>query len=128
MGSTALSKWRALGAVLIALASAGAPSVLAYDATTKLKATAFATDAVKRKLRDPGSAEFRKLIAYEPGEGALVVCGEVNAKNGFGGYAGFEPFVWFPLGPDLKPDVRNGTALLGAGEIGDMLALCRNAR
>ncbi len=101
---------------------------MAYDTTTKLKATAVATRAVKGKLCDPNSAEFRKLNAYEPSEGVLVVCGEVNAKNGFGGYSGFEPFVWVPLGPDMKPDVQNGMAFLGANEIGDKLSLCINAK
>jgi len=115
-----------LGVALVVLASP--LSAMAYDMTTKLKATAFATEAVKRKLRDPNSAEFRKVNAYEPAANALVVCGEVNAKNGSGGYAGFEPFVWVPLGPDLKPDVRNGMAFVGPNEAGDKLSLCRNAK
>jgi hypothetical protein len=27
--------------------------------------------------------------------GKLTVCGEVNAKNGFGGYSGVTPFIYF---------------------------------
>lgn len=48
--------------------------------------------AVEQKLRDPSSAEYRneKLGSYQ---GVSVICGEVNAKNGFGGMTGFERYV-----------------------------------
>ena len=46
--------------------------------------------AVASHLRDPGSATFRNLTLFKP----TTLCGEVNAKNGFGGYAGFEAFVY----------------------------------
>ena len=48
--------------------------------------------AVEARLRDPSSAEYRNehLGNYK---GAQVVCGEVNAKNGFGGMTGFERYV-----------------------------------
>jgi hypothetical protein len=39
-------------------------------------------------LKDPGSAQFRNLKRY-----TRMVCGEVNAKNSYGGYVGFEPFL-----------------------------------
>lgn len=44
---------------------------------------------VADKLNDPESARFRNLQATEAG----IVCGYVNAKNRFGGYVGFKPFV-----------------------------------
>jgi hypothetical protein len=47
-----------------------------------------ARELVKRQLRDPDSAQFRnfdiKTIAGRKG-----LCGQVNAKNGFGGLTGF---------------------------------------
>jgi hypothetical protein len=49
-------------------------------------------DAIRAKLKDPDSAEFRNVNFYAGG-GVPMACGEVNAKNGFGGYTGFEPFV-----------------------------------
>ncbi|NKA33228.1 hypothetical protein GO300_01294 [Ralstonia solanacearum] len=53
---------------------------------------------VKQHLRDPDSAEFRNT-KYGPDVGAgKALCGEVNAKNGFGGYAGFRRFVSRPDG------------------------------
>jgi hypothetical protein len=38
-------------------------------------------------LKDPVSAQFRKLRETD-----MAVCGEINARNEFGGYTGF---VWF---------------------------------
>lgn len=49
-------------------------------------------------LRDPDSAQFRnlRLLANHS------VCGEVNSKNGFGGYVGFKPFFSDQFGrPEL---------------------------
>jgi hypothetical protein len=48
-----------------------------------------AEDQVRAILRDPTSAEFTNVIRHPPmnGKGA-VVCGYVNAKNGFGGMTG----------------------------------------
>lgn len=48
--------------------------------------------AAQEQLRDPASAQFTD-IRTRPGPGAGVkVCGEVNSKNGFGGYAGKQKF------------------------------------
>jgi len=53
--------------------------------------------AVRRKLKDPESAVFRRMGVMAPEKfdpKALgTVCGEVNAKNSFGGYTGFSNFV-----------------------------------
>lgn len=48
--------------------------------------------AVSDDLKDPGSAQFRnvRLVPYSD---TKVICGEVNAKNSYGGYAGFAHFV-----------------------------------
>lgn len=46
---------------------------------------------VRDKLRDPYSEKFSDVKAFDV-EGALVICGYVNAKNGFGGYIGKTPF------------------------------------
>jgi hypothetical protein len=49
-------------------------------------------DQIKARLRDPDSANFRNVRFYSGG-GVPVTCGEVNSKNGFGGYTGFERFI-----------------------------------
>ena len=51
-------------------------------AITKVK------NSVLAQLRDPTSAEFSNVRIV----GGLVVCGEVNAHNGFGGFAGKQKF------------------------------------
>jgi hypothetical protein len=48
--------------------------------------------AAANQMKDPNSAEFRNWHAFESQNG-LIVCGEINAKNGFGGYVGFTHFV-----------------------------------
>lgn len=47
---------------------------------------------VKDKLKDPGSAKFRN-VHYVHKRDTSVVCGEINARGGFGGYTGFEKFI-----------------------------------
>lgn len=49
-------------------------------------------EAIKAKLKDPDSAQFRNVNFFSGG-GVPTACGEVNAKNGFGGYSGFERFI-----------------------------------
>jgi hypothetical protein len=46
-----------------------------------------AKDAVRDVLREPDTAQFRNVVDH-----GHVVCGEVNAKNGFGGFTGFQDF------------------------------------
>ena len=54
---------------------------------------------VRSSLKDPESAKFRDIkIAIKPYDvtgtkTAYAICGEVNAKNSYGGYTGFEGFV-----------------------------------
>lgn len=53
---------------------------------------------LKERLRDPDSAAYRNVRIYRhpKSDGGFVFCGEVNARNGFGGMAGFERFVASP--------------------------------
>jgi hypothetical protein len=57
---------------------------------------------VKSDLKDPDSARFRNIRrVYMPtpkevstaDPTTLAYCGEVNARNSFGGYTGFQPFA-----------------------------------
>lgn len=43
--------------------------------------------SVKKLLKDPDSAKFRNLKG---------LCGEVNSKNGFGGYTGYKRYIGSP--------------------------------
>jgi len=51
-----------------------------------------AKSIVSRDLKDPSSAQFRDMYATSRGMGDDMVCGEVNAKNSYGGYVGFRKF------------------------------------
>ncbi len=53
-----------------------------------------AHNAVREKLKDPESAQFKDELAFASVEKAVVCMGEVNSKNGFGGYTGFQKY-WF---------------------------------
>lgn len=50
-------------------------------------------DAVKSRLKDPSSAQFKNVYFNRGSEGIPVTCGEVNSKNGYGGYSGFQRFL-----------------------------------
>lgn len=53
---------------------------------------AHSQDGIKNRLKDPSSAEFRNVF-FSASSGKPMVCGEVNSKNGFGGYSGYQRFV-----------------------------------
>lgn len=50
-------------------------------------------EAVRLKLKDPNSAQFKNVYFHRGSDGIPVSCGEVNSKNSFGGYTGFQKFV-----------------------------------
>lgn len=56
-------------------------------------------DAVKSKLKDPDSAEFQNVFFHRGEHNMPVTCGEVNSKNSFGGYGGYQKFI--SAGPKL---------------------------
>lgn len=61
-------------------------------------------DGVRQGLKDPYSAQFGRIGAtQDPTTKTAYVCGEVNAKNSFGSYAGMSPFsgMLFPQAPQL---------------------------
>lgn len=79
---------KALLAVMVIMIAASGASA----ATNEVSWMARGQDAVKLKLRDPDSAQFRNVKMGGRADLPLV-CGEVNSKNGFGGYTGFQRFV-----------------------------------
>lgn len=48
--------------------------------------------AVLAELRDPASAQFRNVRRIQHDNGSTMFCGEVNARNAYGGMAGFVRF------------------------------------
>lgn len=84
-------------------ATAVAPSSRSYTSEENAQLIERAKKAVLFKLIDPESGRFRSL-SVQGGE----VCGEVNGKNKFGGYTGFQTF-WVKFNPE--PDVWMGDIL-----------------
>lgn len=77
-----------ISAVLVSACGNSEPSKAAKESSY----IALNQDRIKGRLKDPASAEFRNTFISNA-IGAPVVCGEVNAKNGFGGYTGFQRFI-----------------------------------
>ena len=44
------------------------------------------------RLKDPESAQYRNMRAFNLSNGDRAICGEFNARNSFGGYTGYSPF------------------------------------
>ena len=68
-------------------------SAAAEQQAKKLAWTERGKDAVRAKLKDPDSAQFQNVRFYQGKDGVPMTCGEVNSKNSFGGYGGFQKFV-----------------------------------
>lgn len=56
-------------------------------------------EQVRQLMRDPEGVKFRDVVIVRRQPPIrYVVCGEYNAKNGFGAYTGFARFYAFPDG------------------------------
>ena len=68
-----------------------------YWSTPDAQMVLIAEKIVRLYLRDPDSAKFTDVsfrMMKKPGGGDMaVVCGDVNARNGFGGMTGAQPFA-----------------------------------
>ncbi len=65
------------------------------------------------QLKDPSSVQFRSLRLYGGGgdDEPQAICGEVNARNAYGGYVGFSRFFYeFQTGASLNE--RDGVAAM----------------
>jgi len=75
--------------------------------------------ALEETLKDSESARFRQIKHKPSGSrGIWTICGEVNAKNGYGGYAGYEPFVGTAAKETSAPVEY---LILGVGEAAGLL-------
>lgn len=51
--------------------------------------------AAELGLKDAGSAKYKELKASASLDGeSVVICGLFNAKNSYGGYAGYQSFIY----------------------------------
>lgn len=82
--------------------------------------------AVTAVLKDPESARFGAMNAGVTKQGAILVCGYVNAKNSFGGYTGDSPY-WGWLQPSGAFQVRDMASDWGASP-SNAVAIVSNCR
>lgn len=75
-----------------------------------------AEEAVRGRLRDPFSVQFKAV-----GGRGDIVCGYVNARNGFGAYTGFRKFAYDYATKGLYLDTGRATE-----PNHDILLRCRN--
>jgi hypothetical protein len=69
------------------------PAPPAEPAELSEEDTAYAQDMISERLKDPESARFRRMYIVGLGGSVSTICGEVNAKNSYGGYTGYKPFL-----------------------------------
>ncbi|NLX19792.1 MAG: hypothetical protein GXY53_11025 [Desulfobulbus sp.] len=50
-------------------------------------------DSVLTRLKDLKSAEFKDVYFFRGADNVPITCGQVNSKNSFGGFVGFQHFV-----------------------------------
>lgn len=79
-----------LAAVMLAGASRGHHAAPNPDAILIAKAKI----AVAANLKDPSSVQFRNIHVVPSTLNSRKVCGDINAKNSYGAYVGFEEFVY----------------------------------
>ena len=51
-----------------------------------------AKHVLTKNFKDPEGSRFRNVAVYRTNLGDLSLCGEVNAKNGFGAFVGYRRF------------------------------------
>lgn len=87
----AMNFWRGVGlsALLCMVAATG---VEASEPNLE-QAKSLARARMVEVLRDPDSARFRNVRYSVQSDGRIIFCGEVNARNGLGGYTGYMLFV-----------------------------------
>jgi hypothetical protein len=60
-------------------------------------------------LKDPDSAQFRNIFVRQ-GKTKRAICGEVNAKNSYGGYIGYRTFT--VLEGDTRALIKQGDEVM----------------
>lgn len=79
-----------------------------HESTVK----AVAVGLLRASLKDPESLQLGTVVTAKQGKWD-VVCGEFNAKNGFGGYTGTQRFAYRTNG-DFATTENNPSGYLGA--------------
>ncbi|MBJ2236068.1 hypothetical protein ACAW49_05945 [Pseudomonas sp. Env-44] len=74
------------------------------DNGSEYQRTAKAKELVQKRLKNPDSAKFKELHLDTFPSGGIIVCGEVDSKNGNGRYTGFRRFYSTGVTARFKED------------------------
>lgn len=117
-----MGRWIFLIAFFVSSAALCDELAHVYDANAgELKA---ATEAIGRDVKDPSPVQLRNVkVRIDPDRSGARMCGEFNAKNGFGAYVGFQKFYGdvVEIG---KRDSAGFTAVILLSSTGNALSEC----
>jgi len=87
-----------IGFTLLTLTACGGLNPNTIEVSTKpnrltASEVKFVQSVVAEQSREPEAVRFRNLYSFVTSAGDTIVCGEVNAKNAYGGYVGYRP-MW----------------------------------
>jgi hypothetical protein len=103
------------GLGIVALMLFSLPNPRAEGQTTAQEATWIekGKDAVRAKMKDPESTQFRNVFFHRGIDNMPLTCGEVSGKTHLGGDGGFQRFVsgGNPLLTYLEEEVTNFPAV-----------------
>lgn len=86
-------------AFIVAVCAASALAAAPRDATKA--EIGYVQKGMVERLKDPESARYTNVQIVTGDDGVLTVCGSVNSKNSYGGYAGASRFMGI-LSPENK--------------------------
>ncbi len=106
--------------VLVALAAcAPKVEVTAIPSDVAEPERIFLTTILSENLRDPDSAQFKGWQGFDLSNGDRIVCGKINATNGYGGYIGFTAFFVRLTGQVVqRMYIDDGSSSAGPAAIG----------
>lgn len=82
-----------------------------------------AVQSLTNGLKDPDSAKFRN-VRMKTYDGLHIVCGEVNAKNSYGGYTGYKRFAAGPREASIESFDGGRYAALNAASNHGIDSIC----
>ncbi len=105
----------------VAILAACAPKVevTALPSPVEQPEQDFVAALLAMDLRDPNSAEYRGWQGFDLSNGGRIVCGQINATNGFGGYVGYSAFFVRLSGQTVqRMYIDDGSSSAGPASIG----------
>jgi hypothetical protein len=84
------------GLVMVGLSTKETKEVVSAGELSPIKQQSWirvGKDSVRSKLKDGDSAKFQNVFFNQSKDGVPVSCGQVNSKNGFGAYGGYQRYI-----------------------------------